>query len=201
MTTSYRRNLTCLAAAVVAASWVAGCGSGGHKSVPPPSVTGSDVNPKAAVVVTQLVLDTGVLPASDVDPGVVVDGLVKDGGQFTTWYATRTNDMLLSKDSTLTVPREADKISTAMASMGKSRTLASLQPTASGILAQELVDAKLINAQALGGAVDSVGTVNLGSALNSWYSAHQNDMLPGSTSVTYSTEVTRILNVLQSMPS
>jgi hypothetical protein len=63
------------------------------------------------------------------------------------------------------------------------------------------VDAKLLNAQTLGGVVDSAGRVNSGDALNAWYAAHQNDLLPGGMSVTYSTEVKRIVAVIQGASS
>ncbi|MEY9935312.1 hypothetical protein ABH926_009987 [Catenulispora sp. GP43] len=201
MTAFYRRNLTCLAAAVVVASWTAGCGSGSKSGGAQPSATDGIPSPNSTVVATQLVLDTGTLSASDVDPGVVVDGVIKDGAQFTTWYATRTADMLLSKNSKVLLSDEAGKVTTAINSMGKRPTPDGLHSTALEILAQELVDANLINAQTLGGAVDSAGKVSLGSALNTWYSAHQNDMLPGSSTVAYSTEESRIVAVLQRTPS
>lgn len=201
MTAFYRRNLTCLAVAVMVASWTAGCGSGSKSGGAQPSATDGVPSPNSTVVVTQFVLDTGTLSANDVDPGVVVDGVVKDGAQFTTWYATRTADMLLSGNSKVLLSDEAGKATTAINSMGKRPTSDSLHSTALGILAQELVDANLINAQTLGGAVDAAGKVSLGSALNTWYSAHQNDMLPGTPSVTYSTEVSRIVAVIQGAAS
>ncbi|MBS2545364.1 hypothetical protein KGQ19_00630 [Catenulispora sp. NL8] len=201
MITIHRRNLTCVAAVIVVASWTTGCGGGSQTGGSQPSATIKIPSPDSTVVVTQLVLDTGVLPVNDVDPGVVVDGVVKDGSQFTTWYATTTSDMLLSQNSKVKLWDEAGKVTTAINSMGKGRTSDSLHSTALGILAQELVDANLINAQTLGGAVDSAGKVNLGNGLNTWYSAHQNDVLPGGTGVTYATEVTRIVTVLQGAPS
>lgn len=200
MTTRYHRNFACLVVAVVAVSWTAGCG-GSKNGASRPSATESDFDPNSTVIVTQLVLDTGVLPVNDVNPGVVVDGVVKDGSQFTTWYATTTSGMLLSPNSKVKLWDEARKVTTAINSMGKRATPDSLHSTALGILVQDLIDANLISAQTLGDAVDSAGKVSPGSALNTWYSAHQNDNLPGSTSVTYSTEVARIVAVLHSTAS
>ena len=201
MTAFYRRNLIRLAVAVVVASWTAGCGGGNKGGGSQPSSTDGVPSPDSTVIVTQFVLDSGTLSASDVDPGVVVDGVVRDGAQFTTWYATRTANMLLSGKSKVLLSSEAGKVTTAISSMGKRPSPNTVHSTALGILAQELVDANLIDAKTLGGAVGSAGKVSPDSALNAWYSAHQNDMLSDSASVTYSTEVSRIVAVLQNAPS
>jgi len=207
MRTSYSGTAVRLAAAVLTVSVAAGCGSGskgGSGSVPsrpPSSNPAMDTNPRSPVIVVQLAVDTGVEPAANVGPGSVVDGVVKGGGLLVVWYNTGHYNTLLSKDSTMTFNDESWRVSWVMDSIGKSPTPATLQDAASEVVAQYLLDATLISKQTLGNAVDSSGWVNRGDALKTWYSAHQNDKLPGNSSVTYSTEVARVVAVIQNPPS
>ena len=160
-----------------------------------------DRNPRSPVIVVQLAVDTGVEPAANVGPGSVVGGIVKGGGQFVVWYETGNYRTLLTNESALTFGDESWKVSWVIDAIGKSPTPATLQDAASEVVAQYLLDATLISKQTLGNAVDSSGWVNRGDALKTWYSAHQNDKLPGSSSVTYSTEVARVVAVIQNPPS
>jgi len=210
MRTSYGCTAARLAAGVLAVSavtWTAGCGSGSKAGSgnlpprPPSSNPALDTNPRSSVIVVQLAVDTGVEPAANVGPGSVVDGLVKDGGLFSNWYMTGNYRTLLTRDSVVTFNDESWKVSWVIDNIGKSPTPASLQDAASEVVAQYLFDATLISKQTLGTAVDSTGWVNRGDTLKTWYSAHQNDFLPGSSSVTYSTEVTRIIEEIQGAAS
>jgi len=205
MTMVSRRSTIALVAAVLAALGTAGCGSGSHgPTLPSESDLASSSDVRSQVIVTQFVVDTGFLPGAELGPGAVVNGVVADNAQFTTWYGAGQNH-LLSQGSRVAIYQETPKVAAALRHLPQLQSAADRkakvppwtpEQTARAVLVQEMVDATFVSGAVAQGLTDSSDHVISGSALDSWYTAHDNDRLPGSSDMTLADEVTRIVTAI-----
>lgn len=200
MMTASRRSSVALVAAVIAVSATAACGSS-SSGRPSESALVLSASARSQVIVTQLVVDTGFLSGEELGPGAVVNGLVVNNAQFTTWYGAGQNH-LLSRDSRAAIYEEAPKVAVALRHLSQFQSADDRkhkippwtpEQTARAVLVQELVDAALLPKSVTQGFTDESGHISPNPALDAWYTAHQNDRLSGSSGLKLTDELAHVL--------
>jgi len=203
--TALRRATVAALATGLATFAMAGCGS---KASPRPSDAelASDAIGRSNIIMAQLALDDGGIPVSVLGPGSVVDGVVAVSAQFQTSYETSAQNYPLSAKSSVRIGDEAVKAEKSLRHLARLQSasdrdhhVAAWTPdeAARVIVVGGLVDAGLVPRTDLAGGFDHVSLdVTASPALDAWYSAHQSERLPGSSSLTIADEVSRALAVI-----
>ena len=208
MSTAARRRLTLLAVPVAAAVCLAGCGGSGDAGSPNPAGSTSserDSGSNAAfqsarVIVIQIAVDTKLVTADAIGPGVVNNGVVANTGQLNTWYESGNTNLYLASGGPVTLGDEVAKAEAAVHHLrhfqtaedrSKKTAAWTAEQVARVILVQDLVDAKDIPSASVQGMTDASGAIVAGPALDTWFTAHQGDQLPGGSS-TLASEVALI---------
>lgn len=209
ITAARRRRLTLLVVPVVAAVCLVGCGSSDTGS-PSPGTTSSsseqDSGSNAAfqaarVIAIQIAVDTKLVSAEEIGPGVMNNGIVANTGQLNTWYESGNTNLYLTSGGPVTLGDEVAKAEAAVHHLWRFQTAEdrskktatwTAEQVARVILVQDLVDAKDIPRASVQGMTDASGAIVAGPALDNWFTAHQGDQLPGGGTSTLVSEVTLI---------
>ena len=204
--TSPRRLSLLLVASIVAAACLAGCGGSNSSSSPPSSGSGepgSDPAFQAArVIVVQVALDTKRVTASDIGLGTANNGIVGNSIQMNTWYNAGNTELYLVRGGSVTIGEEVPKVEGSLHHLSQFKTAEDRKnkiPTWTSeqavrvILVQYLVDADAIAGTSIAGMTDGSGAVVAGPAVDSWFTAHQNDQLPGGGTMTLANEAALIM--------
>jgi hypothetical protein len=209
MITAACRRLTLLSVPVVATVCLAGCG-GNDGSSPSQGTASMSLEPDsgsnaafqaARVIVVQIVVDTKRVSGDEIWPGVVNNGVVANTGALNTWYESGQTNLYLASGGPVTLGDEVAKAEASVrhlphfqiAEDRKRKTATwTAEQVARVILVQYLVDAKDIPRTSVQGMTDASGAIVAGPALDTWFTAHQGDQLPGGGSSTLAREAALI---------
>lgn len=203
------RRLSLILVPIMAAVCLGGCGgsdasSTGKSAGSDSSEPDSGSNPvfqAAHVIVIQIAVDTKLVSADELGPGVVNNGIVDNTGQLNTWYESGNTNLYLASGGPVTLKDEVSKAEASVHHLRHFQTAEdhrkktatwTTEQVARVILIQDLVDAKDITRASVQGMTDASGAIVAGPALDAWFAAHQGDQLPGGGSSTLASEVALI---------